>query len=269
MERRAFFQSLGNEALLAGNAKSSNPSLRWAAAVELGEIPEEWSILLLWELKDDVDQHVRSVAQKALSQFDPSVLEKTVFDMPSISPSGLDAERSQPRDSDGIEPHLAWKTRPLDPPSEENDWAVSAAVIDIVNTEGPLNGHRMLRLYGESVYPNSPRKLSKYRMRKAIERLRRRGVLSVDNDQDKENIENWILYRTGTPSVVVRTRGSRKLPEIPITEVAEVINRKTRSSTAPNRNRQFQAVLDFYEIPQNEFHVVGAVLDKEWRGLIA
>jgi hypothetical protein len=74
--------------------------------------------------------------------------------------------------------HVAWKTRPLDPPSEENDWAVSAAIIDTVNTEGPLTSARSMRVYGESVFLNSPRKFGKFRMKRAVERIAAGAIVS-------------------------------------------------------------------------------------------
>lgn len=269
MARREFFESLGDNTTLSSNAASSDASLRWAAAVELGEIPEKWSVELLWELKDDVDQYVRAVAQKALSTFNPALVESTVFHVvsdlePASTGSVLTAE-----DSDLL-PHTAWKTRPLEPPSEENDWAVSAAIIDIVNTEGPLTGARLLRLYGESVFPNSPKKLSKFRMQRAVERLVARGVVSEVADRAANKLESWILFRTGTPEAVPRTRGLRRISEIPVNEVAELVRLKSRFSRgAANPNRQFQIIIDSYQIPQNELHLVGAVLDEEWNELLS
>jgi hypothetical protein len=63
-------------------------------------------------------------------------------------------------------------------PSEENDWAVSAAIIDIVNTEGPLTGTRLMRVYGEWAFSNSPRKLGKFRMKRAVGRFAAGAIVS-------------------------------------------------------------------------------------------
>jgi len=264
--RKDYFQSLDDQSVLVENASSTESSLRWAAAVELGEIPEAWSVQLLWELKDDPDPYVGAVANKALSRFDPRLIEKAVFHKESIN--RVDDNLVPEREENDLVPHVSWKTRPLDPPSEINDWAVSAAILDIVNTEGPLTGPRLMRLYGESVFPNSPKKLNKHRMQSAIDRLAKRGVITVDRSHNV-GIEGWTLYRTGTPEVVVRDRGSRRLAEIPVTEVAALVNVKSRRGAVLNRNRQFQLIIDAYEIPQNELHVAGAVLDNEWRDLFS
>ena len=265
--REDYFQSLDDQSVLVENATSTESSLRWAAAIELGEIPDLWSVELLWELKDDEDPYVGAVANKALSRFDPRLIEKAVFHKKSID-GGAEHNLVPEAAENDLVPHVSWKTRPLDPPSEINDWAVSAAILDIVNTEGPLTGPRLMRLYGESVFPNSPKKLSKYRMQSAIDRLVKRGVITIDRSHST-GIEGWTLYRTGTPGVVVRDRGSRRLAEIPVTEVAALVNLKSRRGAVLNRNRQFQLVIDAYGIPQNELHVAGSVLDNEWRGLFS
>jgi hypothetical protein len=265
--RKDYFQSVDDKSVLVENASSSESSLRWAAAVELGEIPETWSIELLWGLKDDVDAYVSAVANKSLSRFDPLLIEKAVFHTRSLETVAEHDQVLELAQSDLV-PHISWKTRPLDPPNEINDWAVSAAILDIVNTEGPLTGPRLMRLYGESVFPNSPKKLSKNRMQNAISRLEKRGVITIESSP-AAGIEGWTLYRTGTPDVVVRDRGSRRLSEIPVTEVAALVSMKSRRGAPLNRNRQFQIIIDAYGIPQNELHLAGAVLDNEWRSLLS
>jgi formiminotetrahydrofolate cyclodeaminase len=62
----------------------------------------------------------------------------------------------------------------------------------------------------------------------------------------------------------------RKLSEIPVNEVAELVRLKSRFSRgAVNQNRQFQIIIDSYQIPQSELHLVGAVLDDEWKALLS
>jgi hypothetical protein len=265
--RKDFFQSFDDKSILVENATSAESSLRWAAAVELGEIPEPWSVELLWQLKDDSDNYVSAVANKALSGFDPLLIEKAVFHKESIKPD-VDHSQTLEFSENEVAAHVSWKTRPLEPPSEINDWAVSAAILDIVNTEGPMTGPRLMRLYGESVFPNSPKKLSKHRMQNAVERLSQRSVITVSNSS-VEGIDGWTLFRTGTPEIAVRDRGSRSLSEIPVTEVAALVRLRSRRGATLNRNRQFQLIIEAYEIPQSELHIAGAVLDNEWRDLLS
>jgi len=266
--RREFFRSDVDPQELSDNAVSLSSATRWAAAIELGEIPEEWAVKLLWVLKDDGDEYVRQAATSALSGFDHGLLESALAES-SIADSFVQAP-GRPESSDsGIVDHIAWKTRPLDPPGDDNQWASTAAVIDIVNTEGPLTGARILRLYGESVYPNMPRKLSRSRVESVVKAAMRRGIVSKSFSDAKDYFESWILHRTSTPDVVVRTRGSRKLSEIPVTEVEGLIRMKAgRRDHTLNQNRRFAILMEAYEIPQNQFHLVGAALEKEWSSLL-
>ena len=266
--RRQFFRSEVDPQELSDNAVSLNSSTRWAAAIELGEIPEDWSVKLLWLLKDDGDEYVRQAASSALSGFDHKLLEQALSGIESADKITRTPEIAESSEG-GILEHVPWKTRPLDPPDDDNTWASTAVIIDIVNTEGPLTGARLLRLYGESVYPNAPRKLSRSRVERAVKATMRRGIVSKSFADANDYFESWILHRTGTPEVFVRTRGSRKLSEIPVTEVEELVRQKAgRRHQTLNQNRRFAILMDAYQIPQNEFHLVGAALEKEWSALL-
>lgn len=266
--RRQFFRSDANPQELADRATSLSNSDRWAAAVELGEVPEEWAIKLLWVLKDDSDQYVRQAASASLVVFDHSLIESALDGLSSAGYLATKVSEGSVR-PDGLAEHVAWKTRPLDAPSEANEWASTAAIIDMVNTEGPLTGARLLRLYGQSVFPNSPRKISSARVEKAVKSTMRRGVVSKSFSDQEDRFESWILHRTGTPGVSVRTRGTRKLVEIPVTEVRELLAlRGGPGRRRPTSNRSFAILMEAYEIPRSEFHLVGAALEKEWIPLL-
>jgi hypothetical protein len=265
VSRRDFFEPTASHPTLSEHAQSGDSSLRWAAAIELGEIPEKWSAELLWTLKDDVDQYVSAVAKQALGKFDPSLIEQNAFLLKG------EPERKGPEASSVssvLADHVSWKTRPMEVPSEVNEWAVSAAIVDIVNTEGPLTGARLMRLYGECVFPNSPRKLSKARMKRAAAGLISRGVISTRQSDNPDSLESWILFRSNTPEVSLRTKGARKLSEIPVTEVLALTRERSPGARAPNPNRQLQIILEAYAIPQNELHLVGAILEGEWSSLL-
>lgn len=267
MARKDFFESNVEPEVLRANARSSDRSLRWAAAVELGEVHEDWSLELLWVLKDDPDEHVRTVAQKALAYFDRALVERVVFDYVA---SPVPAEPGEEDEYDAFElaVHVAWKTRPLEEPDEKNEWAVSAAIIDIVNTEGPVTGARLYRLYAESVFPNSPKKLRKVRIYRAVQRLLDRGIISLADGADSEYLDDWTLHRTGSPSVVMRQRGQRRFSEIPPSEVKEVLSRGLPRGMRPkSRDRSFEELLSVYEVKPAEYHLIAGVIDKEWRAL--
>ena len=53
---------------LRSNADGADSSLRWAAAIELGELGTEEAALLLWDMRSDGDENVRNAVQTALSR---------------------------------------------------------------------------------------------------------------------------------------------------------------------------------------------------------
>ena len=67
--------------LLLENAVSSDPTARWAAAIELGQLGDEDSAKALWKLKTDHDENVRAAADLAINELDRYVLEVEVNDL--------------------------------------------------------------------------------------------------------------------------------------------------------------------------------------------
>jgi hypothetical protein len=156
----------------------------------------------------------------------------------------------------------------LDAPSSENDWAVAAAINDIVSTEGPITGLRLLNLYGQAAFPNAPKKISKYRIRQAIESLIRRRILQRSDLAGPDELDQWVLNRVGDREVVVRQRGSRTYAEIPVSEVKMLIQQRMGFSTNQSADRKFKVVMEAYGIQQRELHVLGALFEKEWSSLL-
>lgn len=267
VERRDVFgASLDLETLLA-HAVSADKSLRWAAAIELGELESDEAAICLWRLRDDNDENVRIAAENAIKRFDRSVLERAL-NAENAKLAILQHEEVFDEDEDGFEPFRPWKIRPLDPPTAENDWAVAAAINDIVSTEGPITGSRLLNLYGQAAFPNAPKKISKYRIRQAIESLIRRRILQRSDLAGPDELEQWVLNRVGDREVVVRHRGSRTYAEIPVSEVMMLIHQRMGFASNQSADRKFKVVMDAYGIQQRELHILGALFEKEWASLL-
>jgi hypothetical protein len=265
MERREFFEVTIDFSKLENHALSSDSTMRWASAIELGQLGTEDAISLLWSLTTDADENVRDAAKLGLNQCDQKLLGKVLATKWVVEP-----ERKRETQTQGVEKHIPWKVRPLEVPSPENEWAVDAAVLNIIQTEGPLTGARLLRLYGNATYPNNPRKLPKSRIQTAFKRLERRGLVSHIQDFSAGEIEYWTLYANGSAEVLVREQGLRKLGEIPVTEVIArlKLNMGDEFEYASQDDR-FQILLNVYAIKQAELHIVGDILAKEWSSLLS
>ncbi len=175
-----------------------------------------------------------------------------------------------PDESDAVAKFSAWKVRPLEVPSSENEWAVDAAVLNIIQVEGPVNVARVLRLYGNAAYPNNPRKIPKSRIQTAIKRLEKRNLIHHIVGSTNEDVETWTLYLAGTPEVKIREQGQRRLIEIPVTEViARLRYNMGDDFEYASQNDRVKALISIYGIKQSELHLLGAVMANEWSDLLA
>ena len=263
--RREFFEVELNFPQLEEHARSSDSSIRWAAAIELGELGTEEAISLLWSLTTDTDEHVRDAANLGLQNCDQQIVGKVLASKwVQQEPEGKD------EDSLAIQKHVPWKIRPLEVPSSENEWAVDAAILNIIQVEGPVIGSRLLRLYGNAAYPSNPRKLPKSRIQTAVKRLEKRNLVGIINDNSSKELEFWTLFKQGTPEIVVRDQGQRKLNEIPVTEViARVRLELGEEFDFVGQNEKFASLQKVYGIKQAELHKVGEVLANEWSSFLA
>jgi hypothetical protein len=264
-ERKEFFEVSIDFKELENHARSTDSTMRWASAIELVQLGTESAISLLWSLTTDVDENVRDAAKLGLKQCDQQLVGQVLASKWSVEP-----EIKSITAVDGVEKHISWKVRPLEVPSMENEWAVDAAVLNIIQTEGPMTGPRLLRLYGNAAYPNNPRKIPKSRLQTALKRLERRGLISHIQDYFEGEIDSWTLYKTGSPEVIVREQGQRKLSEIPVTEViARVRLIMGDDFEYSSQNQRFEVLLKAYSIKQAELHIVGEILAREWSNLLA
>jgi hypothetical protein len=263
-ERKDFFAVTIDIELLESHALSKDSTLRWAAAIELGQVGTEEAVSLLWSLTTDSDENVRDAANLGLQQCD-QVLVGKVLATKWVAPEVVSLD-----ESDAVVKFIPWKVRPLEVPSSENEWAVDAAVLNIIQVEGPVNVSRVLRLYGNAAYPNNPRKIPKSRIQTAIKRLEKRNLIQHIIGSNNEDIETWTLYLAGTPEVKVREQGQRKLIEIPVTEViARLRYNMGDDFDYASQNDRVKALMSIYGIKQSELHLLGAVMANEWSDLLA
>lgn len=263
-ERKDFFALTIDFELLESHARSKDSTIRWAAAIELGQVGSEEAVSLLWSLTTDSDENVRDAANLGLQQCDQVIVGKV------LATKWVAPEIPETTDSDAVGKFIPWKVRPLEVPSSENEWAVDAAVLNIIQVEGPVCVSRVLRLYGNAAYPNNPRKMPKSRLQTAIKRLEKRNLIQHIVGSSNEHVETWTLYLIGTPEVKVRDQGQRKLTEIPVTEViARLKYTLGEDFDYASQNDRVKALMNIYGIKQSELHLLGAVMANEWADLLA
>lgn len=256
--RKSFFEEQSSEESLRERSLDPDPFVRWACAVELGQLTSVWAIELLWQLKTDSNEHTRAAAVNSLKQF--SELE--------IS-SGLGNSFAESAHVDRS--YSEWKIRPLPNLSDETSAIFETAIVDILATEGPTTGARIFRLMSASIDPNNRFVLSKHRLNKVLESLVLVNTLTRnDYTPSKNDLETSTYHLTSLPGIAIRPRGTRRLEEIPVTEVREVLNLNPRvRRRSGDLDFQFRVIAEEYQILQKELHIVGALLEREWFGLFA
>jgi hypothetical protein len=254
--RKSFFEEPGSEDSLRERAQDGDPFIRWACAVELGQISSPWAIEILWTLKTDSNEHTRAAALNSLKQFSELEIGKSVGQS-FADFGGLERNYSE------------WKSRPLPNLSDETSAIFETAIVDILGTEGPTPGSRIFRLMSDSIDPNNRFVLSKHRLSKVLKALVSANTLTRnDYTPSRDDLETSNYHLTSLPGVAIRPRGSRRLEEVPVTEVRELLNSNPRvARRIGDLDFQFRVITEHYQIQQNEFHIVGALLEREWFGL--
>lgn len=122
----------------------------------------------------------------------------------------------------------------------------SLSVADVVGAEGPIIASRMyelcVRASGGSRVGMSIRKILN---RATASAVRSGRIAQLTDDQPGHMLKT--LHLPGTPEVVLRTRGSREVEQIPTSEVAELIKRLLQRDPQLDEETLKRIVLTHYD----------------------
>ncbi len=252
-DRRGFFDEDSNKDAISLDSVSPDSGNRWFAAVQLSQIYEPWAADLLWKLKDDPDESTRNAARNALRTFPKELLASREQD----AQEAVEAEAS------------VWKTRPLPTLVATSRDQYLAAILDLLNSEGPTAGGRIFRLLVACAQASGSKPPGRGQVKLLLDAMYQANSVSrVDEHLDSDKLDLWIVVAKGWPEFVIRPRNGRDLRDIPVNEARAVLRgdrRFMRDTT--NAEIGFRALKMHYEIADNEFHVVGEALENQWLGL--
>ena len=129
--------------------------------------------------------------------------------------------------SAGPRPHTAWQGGGLPDPRTGPVSQVAAYLLEIVTAEGPVTADRAYRLYIRGSGSSKVTQRARAPMEQALGRLTLRRQVEVD-EFDNAGESQQVLRLTGTSAVVVRELGERSLYEVPLNEIAELMEHKRR-----------------------------------------
>lgn len=170
---------------------------------------------------------------------DGLIWRETVADVPAAVPAAGAGPRAVGVE---LEPYNEWASRPVPDPRTAGKDALMPAVMEIVEAEGPVLAGRAFGLYTRAAggkkltgAARAPLTGASWRL-KVQERLEiaREGATTIDTED--------VLRPVGGQAVRVRELGPRSLEEVPLDEVAELMDRLA-SAGATDLKR---AVLDTY-----------------------
>ena len=260
---------------LADDLASGDAMIRWAAAVAMGSADDPALVSSLTRALHDDDELVRSAAQSSLERLKCSLGDQLQEALDSdLSKRAIDAGARglrRLRSETDAPPYVAWKVRELPRPCDCDPYLLEAAIMDIVGTEGPILGKRLVCLYGQACSRDNPRSFPRTRLINAVRHLVIEGVLICVDGLASSAVEEWTLRTCNQPDVRVRQRGHRELGEIPVSEVRAVWRATQRGSLRTARagsDQILQFVLGFYGVHRSDLHVVGRLFEHEWMPLL-
>ena len=147
-------------------------------------------------------------------------------------------------------------------PREVNVEWISRGLVKIIQTEGPVIAKRACDIYLRSVGIKRMGHEIKATMQQALQTAMRAGQIESFNETGDNDLMSHTMRATGTPPLVIRTRGDRLFEEITPSEIqfAAKYLSKTRGLSVGS-DEHLRAVLEFFELKRLTTQVGSGILD--------
>jgi hypothetical protein len=141
-----------------------------------------------------------------------------------------------------LAPYAAWEPRDVPDPRAAGRGVIDPVLAEIVAAEGPILAARAYALYNKASGGKKLTSIARAPLSGAAYRLRMAGRIEIVPADETPGQGDEILRVTGSPPVRVRELGPRSLDEVPLPEIAELMERLTTAGA----NDLKRAVLDAY-----------------------
>ena len=145
--------------------------------------------------------------------------------------------------------------RDLPDPREASVEQVADKIYDIVAAEGPVTAERVFKLYVKGTNKNKVTNLVRDLLGTAVWHLGKTGRVEAEN-LEAADTRQQVLRVSGTPPIVRRELGHRSLYEVPLDEVADLINEmKAKPAPRGRGRRDFKRdVVEHYGLARKSAH---------------
>jgi hypothetical protein len=141
-----------------------------------------------------------------------------------------------------LAPYSAWEPHAVPDPRAAGRGVVDPVLAEIVAAEGPILAARAYSLYNKASGGKKLTAIARAPLSGAAYRLRMAGRIEIAPADETPGQGDEILRVAGSPRVRVRELGPRTLDEVPLDEIAELMERLTVAGADDLK----RAVLDAY-----------------------
>ena len=147
-------------------------------------------------------------------------------------------------------------------PREVNVEWISRGLVKIIHTEGPVIAKRSCDIYLRSVGIKRMGKEIRVTMQQALQTAVRAGQIESLNETGDNDLMSHTMRASGTPALVIRTRGDRLFEEITPSEIQFVAKylSKTRGLSVGS-DEHLRAVLEFFDLKRLTIQAGSGILD--------
>jgi hypothetical protein len=141
-----------------------------------------------------------------------------------------------------LAPYSAWEQHNVPDPRSAGRGVIDPVLAEIVAAEGPVLASRAYGLYNKASGGKKLTTIARAPLSSAAYRLRMAGRIEIVPAEETPGQDDEILRVAGSPAVRVRELGPRSLDEVPLPEIAELMERLTTAGADDLK----RAVLDAY-----------------------
>ena len=145
-----------------------------------------------------------------------------------------------------LAPYTAWEGRRLPDPRNGDPRAVSQALYEIIEVEGPILVARAIRLYARACGVQRVRSQVQANLARALSQLVKDKRVTIENDNRQPGQLHGTARVIGKDRILLRERGPRSFDEIPPPEIATHLRAIREDLIDPTEEELGRELLDRY-----------------------
>jgi very-short-patch-repair endonuclease len=155
---------------------------------------------------------------------------------------------SQARVPSAVLPYNRWNPRPVPDPRTAGIDAIVGALVEIIETEGPLFCYAAYRTYVKAAGFQRVGREMRSNLNRAVADAVRRKLVATANELGTRDQVNQVVRKLATPPVRLRLRGPRTFHDIPPSEVCALVKELRATDPRLEGDELLEAVLQVWDV---------------------